>query len=172
MYREIIRYKGGEKNKMAVFPGYYTGRDGVLTFKGGAVAIGEFAVDITRGVARHPRSNSYSDLKKAGKVEFAGSIKRMMIGGELLESLIGSGDPSSNASAGPVSVGAATTFTFVGKAETKDDVSSNVTITATNCFFTKGGFPVGGADTIIEESMSFVMEDEDAGLTTQHTTQA
>lgn len=156
---------------MAVFPGYYTGKDGEMTFKGGAVAIGEFAVKITRNVASHARSGKYSDLKKAGKVNFSGTIKRMMIGGELMESLIGTGDPSSNATAGAVSVGAATTFTFVGKVETSDD-SSNVTITAANCFFTDGGFTVADADGIIEEPMSFVMEDEDTDLTVQHTTQA
>lgn len=146
---------------------YYTGKDGSITLKAGAVAVGEFAVDITRGVAAHGRSGKHSDLKLPGKVTFAGSMKRMMIGGELLESLIGAGDPSSNASAGPISVAAATTFTFVGKT---DDGSNSVTITAANCFFTKGGFPVADADGIVEESMDFVMKDEDADLTITHVT--
>lgn len=152
---------------------YYTGQDGVLTFakaggSPGGVAIGEFTVKITRGVASHARSSSYSDLKKPGKVDFSGTIKRMMIGGELLECLIGaSQDPSSNASAGPISVGAATMFDFVGEV---DDGSNSVTITATRCFFTDGGFGVADADGIIEESMSFVMEDASANLTITHVT--
>lgn len=153
---------------MAAFPGYYTGKDGALTFDGGAVAIGEFAVKISRNVAAHPRSGKYSDLKKPGKVNFNGSIKRMMIGGELLQCLIGtSADPSSNATAS-FGVGTGTKFNFIGKTETSDS-SNNVTITANNCFFTDGGFTVGDADGIIEDSLSFVMEDEDADLTVAQT---
>ena len=152
---------------MAAFPGYYTGKDGELTFDSGAVAIGEFAVKITRGVASHARSGKYSDLKKQGKVNFSGSIKRMMIGGELLQCLIGTGDPSSNATAS-VTVGAGTKFNFVGKVETSDS-SNNVTITANNCFFTDGDFTIGDADGIIENGMSFVMEDEDTDLTIAQT---
>ena len=106
---------------MAAFPGYYTGKDGEMTFTGGAVAIGEFAVKITRGVAAHARSGKYSDLKKPGKVNFSGSIKRMMIGAELLQCLIGtSADPSSNATAS-FGVGTGTKFNFIGKTETSDD---------------------------------------------------
>ena len=151
------------------FQGHYTGRDGTLTFDAGTVAFGEFSVDITRGEATYARGASYSDYKVPGKVDFSGTMKRMMIGGELLESLIGTGDPSSNTTAGAVSVGEATTFTFVGTATTSD-ASSNVTITATNCFFTKSGFSAADADTIIEEDITFSMKDAAAGLTVEHTT--
>ena len=153
---------------MAIFPGYYTGKEGEMTFDNSAVAIGEFTVKITRNVASHARSGKYSDLKKQGKVSFAGTMKRMMLGAELLQCLIGTGDPSSNATAS-VTVGAGTKFNFVGKVETSDD-SNNITITANNCFFTDGGFTVGDADGIIEDSMSFVMEDEDTDLTVAQTT--
>lgn len=155
---------------MAAFPGYYTGKDGVLTFDASNVAVGEFTVKITRNVASHARSGKYSDLKKAGKVSFAGTIKRMILSGNLLECLIGTGDPSKNTTAGPISVGAATVFDFCGKVETSDDLS-NIQIDASNCFFVDGGFPVGDADGIIEESLSFVMQDEDADLYVRHTNQ-
>ncbi|MDY6959474.1 MAG: hypothetical protein SVK08_09985 [Halobacteriota archaeon] len=154
---------------MAIFPGYYTGAEGVLKFDSGTIAHAEFSVDITRGVASSPRGGKYSDLNVPGKVGFSGSLKRIMIGGEIIESLIGTGDPSSNATAGAVSVGAATTFTFIGMAETQD-ASSNITITAANCFFTKSSFTSGDADTILTEEVEFVMMDPDDDLTTEHTT--
>ncbi|MDY6966991.1 MAG: hypothetical protein SVM80_13720 [Halobacteriota archaeon] len=155
---------------MAIFPGYYTGTQGIIKFDTGAIAHSEFSVDITRGVATSPRGGGkYSDLNVPGKVGFSGTLKRIMIGGEIIESLIGTGDPSSNATAGAVSVGAATTFTFIGMAETQD-ASSNITITAANCFFTKSSFTAGDADTIITEEVEFMMMDPDDDLTTEHTT--
>lgn len=162
---------------MAALPGYYTGRDGVLTFSkvggtAGDIAIGEFTVKITRGVAAHGRSGYYSDLKLSGKVAFSGTIKRMMIGGELLQCLIGAtnADPSLNTTLTTGRVGAGTLFNFVGKTQTADG-SNNVTITANNCFFTDGDMPVIGSDGIIEQSMSFVMQDEDADLNVAQTTE-
>jgi len=67
---------------------HFTGVDGVVDF-GGVIAISEFGVDITRGVAAHPRSGHWSDFQVPGKVSLAGTLKRIMIDGSLLGYVVG-----------------------------------------------------------------------------------
>lgn len=67
----------------------YTGTEGVLEIAGSPIALAEFSLRVTRGVASHGRSGKHSDLKLPGKVDVTGSIKRIMIDGSLLGKVIG-----------------------------------------------------------------------------------
>lgn len=67
----------------------YTGTEGVLEIADSPIALAEFSIRVTRGVASHGRSGKHSDLKLPGKVDVTGSIKRIMIDGSLLGKVIG-----------------------------------------------------------------------------------
>lgn len=59
--------------------------------------------------------------------------------------------------------GEATLFDIVGKVEDAD--SNYAQITANNCFFTAGNFPIGDSDTLVECDLPFVITDPDDDLT-------
>lgn len=67
----------------------YTGVHGIVEIDGVAVAVGEFTVTFPRGIATFARSGKYSDLKLPGKVDCTGSLKRIMIDGNLLTKVLG-----------------------------------------------------------------------------------
>ena len=81
---------------------HFTGVDGVVDF-GGVIAISEFSVDITRGVAAHPRSGHWSDFQVPGKISVAGALKRIMIDGSLLGYVVG--DTAETGGAGTLHAG-------------------------------------------------------------------
>lgn len=66
----------------------YTGVHGVFLKDSVPFAVAEFDVKIKRGVASHARSGKWSDIKKPGKIDVTGSIKRIMVNAELLKALI------------------------------------------------------------------------------------
>jgi len=59
--------------------------------------------------------------------------------------------------------GDATLFNIVGKVEDAD--SNYAQITANNCFFSAGNFPIGDSDTLVECNLPFVIQDPDEDLT-------
>ena len=66
----------------------YTGVHGIVEIDGVAVAVGEFSVKFPRGVAAFERSGKYSDLKLPGKIDCTGSLKRIMIDGDLMQKVL------------------------------------------------------------------------------------
>ena len=66
----------------------YTGVHGIVEIDGVAVAIGEFSVEFPRGIAAFARSGKYSDLKLPGKIDCTGSLKRIMIDGDLMQKVL------------------------------------------------------------------------------------
>jgi len=67
----------------------YTGTEGVLEIADSPIAVAEFSIKVARGVASHGRSGKHSDLKLPGKVDVTGTIKRIMIDGEMLGKVVG-----------------------------------------------------------------------------------
>ena len=53
-------------------------------------------------------------------------------------------------------------FTIVGKVS---DGTSHYQMTANNCFFTGGTFPIGDAETLVQTDLPFVIQDPDTDLT-------
>lgn len=62
-----------------------------------------------------------------------------------------------------VSPGTSTLFNIVGRVE--DAAGKHFQMTANNCFFTGGAFPIGDAETLVETDLPFVMRDADNDLT-------
>jgi hypothetical protein len=74
----------------------YTGVQGIVSYAGAPIAIAECDVTITRGVAAHPRSGKWSDLKLPGKLDVAGTLKRIQVDGVWLTALL-TGTPTTGA---------------------------------------------------------------------------
>lgn len=66
----------------------YTGIHGTLSVAGADTAFAEFSVKINRGVASHPRAGKYSDIKRSGKLEITGTIKRIQSDATMLGRLL------------------------------------------------------------------------------------
>ena len=66
----------------------YTGIHGTLSVGGSEIAFAEFSVKISRGVASHPRAGKYSDLKRSGKLDITGTIKRIQSDATMLGRLL------------------------------------------------------------------------------------
>ena len=66
----------------------YTGIHGTLSVGGSEIAFAEFSVKISRGVASHPRAGKYSDLKRSGKLDITGTIKRIQSDAVMLGRLL------------------------------------------------------------------------------------
>lgn len=66
----------------------YQGVHGIVEIDGVAVAVGEFSVKFPRGIASFARSGKYSDLKLPGKIDCTGSLKRIMIDGDLMQKVL------------------------------------------------------------------------------------
>jgi len=62
-----------------------------------------------------------------------------------------------------VQPGTSTLFNIIGKVE--DANGKSFQMTANNCFFTAGSFPIGDAETLVETDLPFVMRDADNDLT-------
>jgi hypothetical protein len=61
-----------------------------------------------------------------------------------------------------ITPGEPTLFNIIGKVT---DGTSYYQMTANNCFFTGGTFPVGDAETLVQTDLPFVMQDPDSDLT-------
>jgi len=61
-----------------------------------------------------------------------------------------------------ITPGEPTLFNIIGKVT---DGTSYYQMTANNCFFTGGTFPIGDAETLVETDLPFVMQDPDTDLT-------
>ena len=61
-----------------------------------------------------------------------------------------------------VQPGTSTLFDIIGKVS---NGTSHFQMTANNCFFTGGTFPIGDAETLVETDLPFVMRDADTDLT-------
>lgn len=66
----------------------YTGIHGTLTIGGAPLAFAEFSVKTTRGQATHARAGKYSDLKRPGKLDVTGTIKRIQTDATMLGRLL------------------------------------------------------------------------------------
>lgn len=77
----------------------YTGTEGVLEIADSPIAVAEFTLKVTRGVASHGRSGKHSDLKLPGKVDVTGTIKRIMIDGTMLGKVVGDTEETGEAAA-------------------------------------------------------------------------
>lgn len=66
----------------------YTGAHGIVEIDGVAVAVGEFSVEFPRGIAAFVRSGEYCDLKLPGKIDCTGSLKRIMIDGDMMQKVL------------------------------------------------------------------------------------
>ena len=62
-----------------------------------------------------------------------------------------------------VSPGTSVLFNIVGRVE--DAAGKHFQMTANNCFFTGGTFPIGDAENLVETDLPFVMRDADTDLT-------
>ena len=107
----------------------YTGVHGIVEIDGVGVAIGEFSVKFPRGVAMFARSGKYSDLKLPGKIDCTGSLKRIMIDGDLMQKVLNTATAGSAASlhAGVAFPGAATNT--IDDMDTEDSESSLIKMT-------------------------------------------
>lgn len=61
-----------------------------------------------------------------------------------------------------ITPGEPTLFNIIGKVS---DGTSYYQMTANNCFFTGGTFPIGDAETLVQTDLPFVMQDPDTDLT-------
>ena len=61
-----------------------------------------------------------------------------------------------------ITPGEPTLFNIIGKVT---DGTSYFQMTANNCFFTGGTFPIGDAETLVQTDLPFVMQDPDTDLT-------
>ena len=61
-----------------------------------------------------------------------------------------------------ITPGEPTLFNIIGKVT---DGTSSYQMTANNCFFTGGTFPIGDAETLVQTDLPFVMQDPDTDLT-------
>ncbi len=61
-----------------------------------------------------------------------------------------------------ITPGEPTLFDIIGKVT---DGTSSYQMTANNCFFTGGTFPIGDAETLVQTDLPFVMQDPDTDLT-------
>jgi len=62
-----------------------------------------------------------------------------------------------------VQPGTSALFNIIGKVE--DSAGKSFQMTANNCFFTGGTFPIGDAETLVQTDLPFVMRDADTDLT-------
>lgn len=117
----------------------YTGVHGIVEIDGVAVAVGEFSVKFPRGVAAFARSGKHSDLKLPGKIDCTGSLKRIMIDGDLMQKVLNTATAGSAAAlhAGISPPGAATNT--IETMTTEDSESSLIKLTAITAAVTATG---------------------------------
>jgi len=114
---------------------------GSLSYAGSPIAVAEFDVKIKRGVASHARSGKWSDYKVPGKVDVTGSLKRILVDGQLLAALLNA-TPTTGAAetlhAGLTAPGAATE-SITDMTDTAIASASRIQITALTAAVTATG---------------------------------
>lgn len=117
----------------------YTGVHGIVEIDGVAIAVGEFSVKFPRGVAAFARSGKYSDLKLPGKIDCTGSLKRIMIDGDMMQKVLNTATAGSTAElhAGISPPGAATNT--ITDMTSEDALSSLIKVTALTAPITATG---------------------------------
>jgi hypothetical protein len=116
----------------------YTGIHGTLSVGGSEIAFAEFSVKISRGVASHPRAGKYSDLKRSGKLDITGTIKRIQSDAVMLGRLLNTTALTGTAGtmhAGLTLDGSDTTYAIT----TTDAQDSRVRLTVTDYAVTTAG---------------------------------
>lgn len=120
----------------------YTGVHGIVEIDGVAVAVGEFSVKFPRGVAAFERSGKYADLKLPGKIDCTGSIKRIMIDGDLMQKVLNTATAGSltalHAGISPPTAGA-DTITQGSALITENSASSLIKLTMIDAAVTAAG---------------------------------
>lgn len=142
--------------------GEVTGKEGVVTIDGSTLAVAEFSVKFERGVASYERVGYDSDFNTSGKLKVTGELKRMTVDGAMLARVVGE-----DVDGAWTSIGKAKLFRLVGEQENAD--ASGNYIYLDDCFLTAGDFKFSDADTIIDESLPFIVTDPDSDVSGNYT---
>lgn len=146
--------------------GAVTGKEGTITIGGTAVAISDFTVKFERGVVSYSRVGKYGEFNVSGKLKVTGELKRMMIDGAMLARVVGAtADASGNWDHNDI--GPSTSFNLAGTLANAD--ASQNKIWLANCFLTVGDFNFSDADTIVEETLPFIVRDPDVDVSGNYT---
>jgi hypothetical protein len=138
-----------------------SGARGIVQIGGVTVPVSDFKINFDRGVVVQKRVGKYSDRKYPGKVDIKGSLTFQDISGVNISRLLATTAGTGNA------IGAGVVFNLTGEGT---DGTSNVKVTANNCFYTSASMEFGDANTPIDGSQSFAMEDADVDLDWEYTT--
>lgn len=144
--------------------GEVTGKAGVVEIDGTAVAVADFSIKFERGVASYARVGKYGDFNVSGKLKVTGELKRMMINGDLLAMTAGASAAEIAAGAW-ADIGVADDFKLEGILDT-----TGHHITIAHCFFTNSDFHFTDADSIVEESLPFIVRDPDVDVSGNYST--
>ena len=149
---------------------YFTGKNGAIYVKSGVdadpsaadlITAADFKISLSRNVVNVGKIGAANDMNYAGKLTVTGSLTQVLMTPRYLAWALGTPSPDADA-AGTGTPGDPTYFSIWGRVS-KD--SSIVDVSANNCFFTGGEFPIGDADTVVQCDLPFQIEDPSTDLT-------
>lgn len=129
---------------------HFTGADGIISIGGNPITVVEYEMTVDRSVIDSPRVGKRSDMKYAGKLDFSGSIKQVLVTAELLSQVMGDSTSLTSSSlevlyaAADISGGARLNLT-IGTDPTAP-TSTRITLTVGDAPSSAGSIVIHGTD--------------------------